>query len=125
MTTCEELKLILGINELENDKIEFKRKSILKDGPNLASGFVALANRHGGKFIIGVTNNGEFEAEYAYVVTKIQIIRFNAGLNKGARKIRLIDSELDQALINLKSICDPIPEIIGNTQKKSDISNHF
>lgn len=66
MTTCDEIKKLLDTKDLEKIKIEFKRLAILntsKGQVNLAKELVALANHSGGKLIIGLTNEGEFEGK--------------------------------------------------------------
>ncbi|MHA1973245.1 MAG: AlbA family DNA-binding domain-containing protein [Candidatus Hodarchaeales archaeon] len=70
MKDCNELLDLLEQKELETTKIEFKRSPILKNPKDLAFGLVALANRYGGKLVIGITDEGEFEGKEIFKVDK-------------------------------------------------------
>ena len=66
MTTCDDIKKILGKSELENTKIELKSSKILeKKGwkDSIAMELVAFANLLGGKLIIGIQDDGKFDGK--------------------------------------------------------------
>jgi hypothetical protein len=49
------------IRQGENERVEFKPVSILKEQADFCAGLVALANRHGGTFLLGVNDDGSLE----------------------------------------------------------------
>ncbi len=73
MTTCKEIYELLNIKDLENIKIEFKQLDELRNGEgqkDLAKELVALANHSGGKLILGIKDNGDFEGKDIFEVDK-------------------------------------------------------
>ena len=67
MITCAELRKLVENSEMENSKIELKSFRKLyesKEGSkDIARGIVALANRHGGRFIMGINDDGKFDGK--------------------------------------------------------------
>ena len=66
MTMCDEIYQILKNPEKENMKNEFKESEILRSGDgkkDLGYEIVALANRYGGKLLIGVKDDAIFEGK--------------------------------------------------------------
>jgi len=63
MTTCNEIYEILKNPEKKNLSIEWKQSAILSNIEELSCQIVALANRYGGKLLIGVKNDGTFEGK--------------------------------------------------------------
>lgn len=75
MTTCEEIQNLLEKSEIENIKYELKSSKILKNNKwkgNLAKEFVAFANQNGGKLIIGLQDDGTFDGEADYDISKLK-----------------------------------------------------
>lgn len=73
MMTCEKLYSLIRRNERENLTIELKNSAVLKDKPSrddLACDIVAIANRQGGKIIIGVNDDGSIEGKNIFNVDK-------------------------------------------------------
>lgn len=71
MTTCEQIYTILKNPEREKLKIEFKTSCTLKTGDGqrkLGYEIVAFANRHGGKLIFGINDDGTFEGKKIFNV---------------------------------------------------------
>jgi len=64
LTTPDDLYKILKNPDKEHLRIELKERAALITKPEeLGYGLIALANRYGGKLIIGVTNDGKFEGK--------------------------------------------------------------
>lgn len=63
MTRCNDIYEILKNPERENLSIEWKQSAILSNSEKLSCQIVALANRYGGKLLIGVKDNGTFEGK--------------------------------------------------------------
>ena len=66
MTICDEINEILRNHDAENIKIEYKRRKLLdsKQGQEkLCFAIVALANRYGGKLILGINDDVTFEGK--------------------------------------------------------------
>lgn len=59
MKTCAELYKI--IDQGEGQKLEFKNSLILRDSIKLARTMASFANAQGGRILIGVSDDGEFE----------------------------------------------------------------
>ena len=75
MTTCEEIQNLLEKSEIENINYELKSSKILKNDKwkgNLAKEFVAFANQNGGKLIIGLQDDGTFDGEADYDISKLK-----------------------------------------------------
>ena len=66
MITCDEIYKILKNPEKEKIKIEFKESEKLRSGEGqreIGHEIVALANRYGGKLLIGIKNDATFEGK--------------------------------------------------------------
>jgi len=66
LTTCKEIYELLRAKDLEKIKIEFKQLDEIRNAKgqkDLAKELVALANHSGGKLILGLKDNGEFEGK--------------------------------------------------------------
>ena len=75
MTTYKEIQQLLKKSEIENLKYELKSSMILKNKDwkdELAKEFVSFANRNGGKVIIGLQNDGNFDGKANYNVDKLK-----------------------------------------------------
>ena len=73
MTTCADIDDILNNPDLENMKIEFKSRKKLgqEKGKNeLCFEIIALANRYGGKLILGINDDGTFEGKDIFDIDK-------------------------------------------------------
>lgn len=73
MTTCKEINEILRNPNRENLKLEWKESAVLRnnDGQRkLGYEIVAMANRYGGKLLIGIKNDGTFEGKGIFNVDK-------------------------------------------------------
>ncbi len=73
MTTCEEIYDLLNTKDLEKINVEFKQSDELRNVSNqkdLAKELVALANHSGGKLILGLKDNGDFEGKNIFDVDK-------------------------------------------------------
>ncbi|MFX0071675.1 MAG: helix-turn-helix domain-containing protein [Candidatus Hermodarchaeota archaeon] len=73
MTICKEINDILDTKDLERIKIEFKQSEEIRTGDgqkDLAKELVALANHSGGRLIIGITDEGDFEGKDIFDVDK-------------------------------------------------------
>jgi len=71
LTTCDELNEIRKNPDKERLRIEFKQRSTLTDKPEeIGYSLIALANRYGGKLIIGLTDDAEFEGKGIFQVDK-------------------------------------------------------
>ena len=70
MTTCKEIYELLRTKDLEKIKIEFKQSDILRNEgqKDLAKELVAMANHSGGKLILGLKDNGDFEGNNIFDV---------------------------------------------------------
>lgn len=69
MTSDEEIRKILTNPDRENLKVEFKRSDLLRDingQRKIGYAIVALANRYGGKLILGLNDDGTFEGKYLF-----------------------------------------------------------
>lgn len=73
MTTHEQIYNILKNPDKEKIKIEFKTTPLLRsnDGQSkLGCEIVAFANRHGGKLLIGINDDGSFEGKNIFDIDK-------------------------------------------------------
>lgn len=73
MTKCKEIYELLQTKDLEKIKVEFKQSDKLRNGEgqkDLAKELVALANHSGGKLILGLKDNGDFEGKNIFNVDK-------------------------------------------------------
>lgn len=73
MTKCKEIYELLQTKDLEKIKVEFKQSDKLRNREgqkDLAKELVALANHSGGKLILGLKNNGDFEGNNIFDVDK-------------------------------------------------------
>ncbi len=71
--TCEEICNILNNPERENIKIEFKKSDLLRDHDGqkeIGYSIAALANRYGGKLILGINNDGTFEGKEIFDIDR-------------------------------------------------------
>ncbi len=77
MITFDELKKLIENSEKENSKIELKSFRKLyesKEGSkDIARGIVALANRHGGRFIMGINDDGKFDGKLPIMSNSTEI----------------------------------------------------
>lgn len=73
MTTCAEIYKILKSPEREKIRTELKKSNILRNTngqKKLGYEIVALANRYGGKLIIGINDDGTFEGKGIFDIDK-------------------------------------------------------
>lgn len=73
MTACKEIYEILKNPEKENLRIELKESDILRNNEGqreLGYQIAALANRYGGKLLIGIKNDGTFEGKGIFNIDK-------------------------------------------------------
>jgi len=73
MTTHREILKILGEPEKENVRIELKRSASIRNSSGqrkIAVEIVALANRYGGKLLLGINDDGTFEGKDIFNIDK-------------------------------------------------------
>jgi hypothetical protein len=119
MTSCAELHQILKKPEKEKIKIELKNSSILKNEQgkrNLCSEIVAMANRHGGKIILGINDNGDFEGKGIFKIDR------DKGIIDNICHINVSPS-IDYVIEFLE--CDDGDVLIINVQKRKGIPHAF
>lgn len=73
MTTCDEIHKIIQDSEKEKLRLEFKKSTVLRESEsqrNLGYEIIALANRYGGRLLLGINDDGTFEGKDLFDVDK-------------------------------------------------------
>jgi hypothetical protein len=119
MTTCEQIYKILKNPEKEKLKIELKTSIPIRtaDGQSkLGYEIVAFANRHGGKLILGINDDGSFEGK------KIFDIDTDKGILDDICHTKISPS-IDYSIEYLE--CDKGDILIINIEKRKGIPHAF
>jgi hypothetical protein len=75
MTTCGDIKKLLGKTEFENIKVELKSSKIFENldwKDSIAKELVAFANLQGGKLVIGIQDDGKFDGKLNKDIDKLK-----------------------------------------------------
>ena len=119
MTSFDDFQKILKKPEREKLKFEFKKSDILRNDPgkqNLSSEIVAMANRYGGKIILGINDNGDFEGKGIFEVDHDKGIIDNICHTNISPSIDYLTEFLE---------CDEGDVLIINVQKRKGIPHAF
>lgn len=119
MTTCREVLEIARNPDKENMKVELKRSTLLREDKGqkkLAYAIVALANRFGGKLILGLDDDGSFEGKNIFNVDEDKGIIENICHMKISPVI-----DYDTEFVR----CEEGDVLIVNVQKRKGIPHAF
>ncbi len=119
MTTCAEITEILKKPDKETVQVELKESALLRNGDGqkkLGYEVVALANRYGGKLILGIKDDGTFEGRNIFVIDKDKSVIDNICRTNISP---VIDYDVDFLQ------CDKGDLLVINVPKRKDIPHAY
>lgn len=116
MTNCDELSEILKNKDKEGLRVELKQSDKLRDQKGIGYSLIALANRYGGRLIIGITDDGKFEGKGIFDVDNDKGIIDNICNNSCSPKIDYRTEFLE---------CTEGDVLVVNVNRRKDIPHAY